>query len=187
MNRGDMPDGTPTEAKEFQVPPEQESKNEKIPPSPSGTDRQPTEDELRFYRTMTREEWDERVLKGKEEIASIEAQRGEDRRQRQEEQRNRFERKIRALQSIQPTGDSVEDARAFFEAIDFDPNQLDSPYDEAYRKSDQNSMLRYFKNIGDQAGELPLSNRESISIYFRTLDRVVKSIIAAAEARANRT
>lgn len=188
MGTGDNDDGTPPEAKSFQAPPDAktESKAEKMPPSPSGLDREPTEAELEFYRNMTHEEWDARVAKGKEEIAGIVAQREEDHRQHEERQREKWGRKTKALEAIQPTGNPIEDAQAFFEAIQLDPNTLDSQYKTAYQNGDREGMLKYFKDVEKSAGTLPASMNQYAVEYFRKFDEVVKKIISTAETVGKR-
>ena len=150
---------------------------EKLPPSPSGMDKEPTEEELEFYRDMTREEWEALVAKGKRDIADIDAERE----RAAKEQREEWERKIKALESVEPTGDIIEDAKAFFKAVDTNPDELDSRYGGAFEKEDRMGIMKYFKDLERTAGMIPPSGRDYVVKYYIKFDQVVKKIISAAE------
>ena len=113
-------------------------------------------------------------------------QSAEDRRQHQDRQREKWGNKTKALEAIKPTGNPVEDAKAFFEAIQLDPNKLDSQYKTAFQNGDRKGMLGYFKDLEKTAGTLPASMNEYAQEYFRKFDEVVKKIISTAEAVGKR-
>jgi len=150
---------------------------EELPSSPSGMDKEPIEEELESYRNMTREEWDARVVQGKQETADIMAEREE----AAKEQREEWERKIKALESVEPTGDIIEDAKALFKAADINSDELDSRYGGAFEKGDRTGIMKYFKDLERTAGMVPPSGRDYVVKHYIKFDEVVKKIISAAE------
>lgn len=103
---------------------------------------------------------------------------------KKEERREKWERRTKALELIQPTGDIVEDAEAFFEAAEItDLGGFDSHYGGAFTKKDRKGILQCFKDYekNPRADFLSPEAGEMIVKYFRTFDEVVKKIVSAAE------
>lgn len=160
--------------------PQSEEMPEKLPSSDSEVDREPTEEMLEPFRDMTKEEWETKRQEWKQEIAAWRT----DEERKKEERREKWERRTKALESIQPTGDIVEDAEAFFEAAEItDLGEFDSNYGGAFTNKDRKGMLQCFKDYerNPRADFLPPAAEEMIVRYFRTFDQVVKKIISAAE------
>ena len=129
------------------------------------------------YLYMNIEEWVARVVQGKQDTADI----IEEREGAAEEQREEWERKIKALESVEPTGDIIEDAKAFFKAVDTNPDELDSRYGGAFEKGDRMGIMKYFKDLERTAGMIPPSGRDYVVKYYIKFDEVVKKVISAAE------
>ena len=181
MAKHDQRDMAASEAAQFQAHTDAEGAIGNPPHSRSGIDREPTEAELNFYRDMSGEEWKVKVAEGKQEIAGIQAESAAAVAAIKQEHGEKWERRIRALESIQPSGNPAEDAQAFLEAIGLDPSKL-GPYAQAYKEGKSSMTLRYFKEVDKRSGhELPPLLSEAAQRYFQVFDQVVKKIITAAE------
>jgi len=181
MSNNHERDMAASEAAQFQVQTGAEGAAGNSGRSRSGIDRQPTDAELNSCRDMTGEEWTATVAEGKQRIAGIEMETSAAVAAITEEQAEKWEHKIRALTSIQPSGNPAEDARSFLEAIGLDPSKLGS-YAQAYREGNKSMMLRYFKEVDKQGGhELPAFLSEAARRYFQAFEQLVKKIINAAE------
>ena len=154
---------------------------EQIPKSASGPDAAPTAEQLQFYRDMTQEEWRATIADNERQINAAGTHGNQDREQIEQSAREKWERRIRALEAVQATGNPAQDARGFFEAIGLDPSTL-GPYAQAYKDGDSKMMLRYFKEVQSKAHDLPPTLSEGIRQYFRVFDQTVTRIVDAAES-----
>lgn len=161
--------------------PKTEKKLEQIPPSSLETGAEPAEEMLKKpLHDMTKEDWEAERQQWKQE--GVEWRAGEERRKK--EHYEKWERRTQALESIQPTGDIVEDAEAFFEAVEITGlEEFDSHYGGAFSKKDSKGILQCFKDYekNARADFLPPETDEAIVRFFRTFDEVVKKIISAYE------
>jgi hypothetical protein len=133
---------------------------------------------------MTREEWDAGRKQHEETMAAMDRKDEEDQRKWEDQRREKWGKNTKALEALDVTGDILEDTRAFFEAAQIDPNTLDSPYPQAFRKGDTKLMLEYFNEIHQAAGTAPAGMSPGALEYFATFDKTVKKIIDAVEAKA---
>lgn len=101
----------------------------------------------------------------------------------EDEYRKKWEQKIKALESIQPTGNILEDSKAFIEAAEIDPEKLSSPYREAFKNEDPEGIMQYFRDLerSRNAENLPPSMKEYALRYFKEFDQAVNRIISAAK------
>src|ERR1017187_4642421 len=189
-------------AQDFMAPPDHNgSANESTPSAPDHpkTERRPASRPI-----TTLEELDADIAAWERYEAQRQAawQKQEDEKQREwtERQREKWEPKTRALEALKVTGDIAEDARAFFEATRFNPENLDVADQEAYRNGDPQGLLRYFQEVDRLCNAAPSRRHNSdatgqdfstydgiVEAYFATYHRIVKEIIGAAETRQDRT
>lgn len=120
---------------------------------------------------------------GKQEFATNVAQGEKDLDRLRAVDREKWGRRKKALEVLKPSGDILEDAKAFFQATDINPDRIGSPYSQAYTNGDRGTMLQYFKALDRFSGQPPSGDSNEWTIeYFKTSDNVVKKIVAAAEA-----
>ncbi|HLC44803.1 MAG: hypothetical protein A2722_03350 [Candidatus Doudnabacteria bacterium RIFCSPHIGHO2_01_FULL_50_11] len=147
----------------------------------------PHPSELEKYQDLTREQSDELINAGKRQIAQSKAniEKGDERLRAQERELEApWRKKIQALESIEPTGDTIEDAKAYFAAVEFDPSKLDSPDSEAYVAGDRAGMLDYFRDLVKVLARHtnPPKKWTWIGDFEAKDEEVVRNIIRAAEA-----
>ncbi len=162
---------------------DEQPKSEETPKELSSSDSEidePTEEMLKPLSDMTKEEWEAKKQEWEQATAKWEAEEES----KKEERREKWERKTKALESLQPTGNIVEDAEAFFEAVEItDLGEFDAHYGGAFRDKDHKGILQCFKDYekNSRADSLPPAAEEMIVKYFKMFDEVVKKIVSAAE------
>lgn len=97
-----------------------------------------------FETSKNREEWDAAKAEGKEGADAWQA----DRTRSQQEDIKKWMDRARAIEELRPTGNLVADARDYFKLLGDNPEEIESPYGEAFREGEENEalILEYFKD-----------------------------------------
>jgi predicted secreted protein len=139
---------------------------------------------------MTLEEFEAMVAKDHKELsdwdtetARLEAADEAEQQKREQEMRETYERRIKALEAIQPSGDPIVDAQAFFAAIEIDPNEINAEDKKAYLHGDRKGILHYFKGVEKVAMRVPEAFSQSFKEFCKVFSRVARDIIDAAERK----
>lgn len=94
-------------------------------------------------------------------------------------------RKTAAIESLAPSGDLAEDASALFVAMEFQPNQIQEPYAEAFSTGNEPLIVEYFRALSITIQNDP-SSREDIQAYNRALKQFIAGMLQAHEERLTR-
>jgi len=180
MSNGEMEGKYPSDAESFKFPPEGNEEAEAA--EEASTDQEPTDEDLNVYAEMTRDEWEAHVAEGKQRTADLIA---EGKRRNKEIQKKRYERKIKALEAIVPTGDAAADAQAWFRATEVDPNRvLFGDEAQAYKDGDQAGMLEYLRGVLVNIADHPRDDDETVRLYYAKRLDVLRNIIEVAESES---
>jgi len=95
---------------------------------------------------------------------------------REERYSAKWKQRAEALETLQPTGDIVADAAAFFHADEINPSRIDSKYD----LEDESSLALYFGDLERTVVAQPGPERnEGMRAYNEAVSRAIRAIRAA--------
>jgi hypothetical protein len=167
-NEGDQTRG------EFKAPVDAERSQSQV----ENRDREPTQEELAFYQNMSQQEWDARTAKWNQERTQAKSNWEEKMARERVGIIEQWMKKARAVEAFQATGDLTADSHAYFEAVGFDPDLIESPYGEAFRNGNEDLMVEYFEEFKKALGAGP-SGHEGVQALkeaeLRCIDQILRS------------
>jgi len=165
--------GIPPEAREFRA---DLGGSESQPEKPSTT----TEKQERNAET-TNQVFEPEVTEEDAEMPETMKMRQEQRREEQEGWRRKWERRSKALQSLQPSGVVIADTKALLEAAELEPERYLNETYRAYQEGDSTPVLELLQQIEQDASALPQGEDDQTREYFAAFYEALKRITHAAK------